>query len=348
MEREEFWFELKIVQLNPIKSKLKVLVTGANGFVGSSVVRALLDSDHSVVAAVRQLPLKAVVTSDNRANCPRWVSAGAVNQHTQWETVLHGVNTVVHCAGRAHIMRKHRSDDLRDFREVNVGGTLNLASHAVVAGVQRFIYLSTIGVNGNKSLKPFTEDDIPNPYDAYSVSKLEAETGLLALAQHSSMEVVIIRPPLVYGPNAPGNFGKLVKWLQSGILLPLGAVYNRRSLIALENLVSIILLCTDRIRSPEAANNIFVVCDGEDVSTTDLLRKVALVGGFPCRLLPVPSNILRASARIIGKGAMVDRLLANLQVDDTKARRVLGWRPVVTLDEQLGAIFLHQNMTVKP
>lgn len=322
-------------------------MTGANGFVGRAVVRALLDSGHSVVATVRQLPLTAVVHSDNSGNCPKWVSVGAVNQRTQWETALHGVNTIVHCAGRAHITRKHRPDDLRDFREVNVEGTLHLASHAVLAGVQRFIYLSTIGVNGNQSLKPLTEEDTPNPYDAYSVSKMEAETGLSALAQHSSMEFVIIRPPLVYGPNAPGNFGTLVKWLQSGIVLPLGAVHNRRSLVALENLVSLILLCTDRRRSPEAANKIFVVCDGEDISTTGLLRKVALAGGYPCRLLPVPSNILRASARIIGKGSTADRLLANLQVDATKARTVLGWRPVVTIDEQLSAIFAHKNPTVK-
>ncbi len=157
------------------------------------------------------------------------------------------------------------------------------------------------------------------------------------------MEVVIIRPPLVYGPSAPGNFGSLVRALQRGLPLPLGALHNQRSLVALDNLVSLVLLCADRDRSPEAANQVFVVADGEDVSTTTLLRKVAQAAGRPSRLLPVPAWLLRAGASLLGKRAVADRLLGNLQVDATKARTLLGWRPVVTMDEQLAKMFEHKD-----
>lgn len=205
------------------------------------------------------------------------------------------------------------------------------------------MFISSIGVNGSQSTKPFTEACTPQPNDAYAVSKLEAELALLDLASETGMEVVIIRPPLVYGPSAPGNFGSLVRALQRGLPLPLGALHNQRSLVALDNLVSLVLLCADRDRSPEAANQVFVVADGEDVSTTTLLRKVAQAAGRPSRLLPVPAWLLRAGASLLGKRAVADRLLGNLQVDATKARTLLGWRPVVTMDEQLAKMFEHKD-----
>lgn len=312
-----------------------VLVTGASGFVGGAVAQALLAAGQLVVAAVRQKPSQAPLQHAN-LQCR---AVGGIDNNTQWQPLLQGVNIVVHCAAHAHMMNEHTTDALAAYRQVNVAGTLRLAQQAAAAGVQRFVFISSIGVNGNHSAKPFTEACTPQPHDAYSLSKLEAEQALLALAAQTGMEVLIIRPPLVYGPGAPGNFASLVKWVQRGIPLPLGAVHNQRSLVALDNLVNFVLLCADRTRSPQAANQVFVVADGEDVSTTTLLRKVAQAAGRPSRLLPVPAWLLRAGSSLLGKRAVADRLLCNLQVDATKACTLLGWRPVVTMDEQLAAMF---------
>jgi nucleoside-diphosphate-sugar epimerase/lipopolysaccharide/colanic/teichoic acid biosynthesis glycosyltransferase len=321
-----------------------ILVSGETGFVGRAVVQALLKEGHPVVSAVRQLPTNAAQASsisDATRVAPIWQVVGHINAQTDWQPTLQGVQTVVHCAARAHVMREHAADALAAYREVNVQGTLRLAQQAAAAGVQRFVFLSSIGVNGNHSTAPFTEADAPKPHDAYAVSKFEAENALLELAAQTGMEVVIIRPPLVYGTNAPGNFGSLVRWVQRGLPLPLGAVHNQRSLVALNNLVSLVLLCADRERSPQAANQVFVVADGQDVSTTTLLRKVAHAAGCPSRLLPVPAWLLRAGATLLGKRAAANRLLGNLQVDATKARTLLGWRPVVTMEQQLAAMFAH-------
>ncbi len=316
---------------------MKVLVTGANGFVGRVVAQTLLDSGQLVVAAVRQLPSQAPQQLANLL----WHPVGSLNNQTQWQSALQGVHTVVHCAARAQVMREQAADALAAYREVNVAGTLHLAQQAAAAGVQRFVFISSIKVNGEATLpgQPFTEKCAPAPQDAYGQSKAEAEQTLLALSTQTGMEVVIIRPPLVYGPGVKGNFAGIVKAVQLGIPLPLGAVHNQRSLLALDNLVSLVLLCVDRARSPLAANQVFVVADGEDVSTTTLLRKVARAAGVPSHLLPVPACLLRAGATLLGKRAMADRLLGNLQVDATKARTLLGWHPVVTMDEQLAAMF---------
>lgn len=303
--------------------------------MGKAVTEALLAAGQHVVVAARQLPSQAPLQHADL----RWHVVGSINQQTQWQAALQDVTTVVHCAARAHVMREHAADALAAYREVNVAGTLRLAQHAAAAGVQRFVFISSIGVNGNQSVKPFTEACPPQPHDAYSVSKLEAEKALLALAVQTDMEMVIIRPPLVYGPGAPGNFASLVHWVQHGLPLPLGMLHNQRSLVALDNLVSLVLLCADRTRSPQAVNQVFVVADGEDVSTTTLLRKVAQAAGRPSRLLPLPAWLLRAGASLLGKRAVADRLLGNLQVNATKARTLLGWRPVVTMDEELAKMF---------
>lgn len=316
------------------------LVSGATGFVGNAVVQALLATGQPVVAAVRQLPSSTPLQHTNLHS----YAVGKVNNQTDWQPSLQGVHTVVHCAAQAHVMRDYAADVLAAYREVNVAGTLHLAQQAAVAGVQRFVFISSIGVNGNQSATPFTEAHAPRPHDAYGVSKLEAEQALMTVASQTSMEVVIIRAPLVYGPAAPGNFAKLVRWVQSGVPLPLGAVHNQRSLVALDNLVSFVLLCADRKRSPQAANQVFLVADDEDVSTTTLLRKVAEAAGLPSRLLPVPPWLLRAGASLLGKRAVAERLLGNLQVDATKARTLLGWRPVVTMHQQLSAMFPAQAM----
>jgi nucleoside-diphosphate-sugar epimerase/lipopolysaccharide/colanic/teichoic acid biosynthesis glycosyltransferase len=329
-------------------TKTLTLLTGATGFVGQAVYQALAQAGHTVVAAVRRLPadgVQASGASDATCEAPFWQLVGLINAHTEWQAALQDVQTVVHCAARAHVMREQAVDALAAYREVNVQGTLRLAQQAAAAGVRRFVFLSSIGVNGNHSAAPFTEADAPQPHDAYAVSKYEAENALLELAAQTGMEVVIIRPPLVYGPNAPGNFGSLVRWVQRGLPLPLGAVHNQRSLVALDNLVSLILLCADRERSPQAANQVFVVADEQDVSTTTLLRKVAQAAGCPSRLLSVPAWLLRAGARLLGKRAVADRLLGNLQVDATKACTLLGWRPVVTMEQQLAAIFANPPAT---
>ena len=236
-------------------------------------------------------------------------------------------------------MHDELADPLAEYRKVNRDATLALARLAAQAGVKRFVFVSSIGVNGNLSTSPFCENDEPHPHDAYSLSKYEAEQGLLAIAKETGLEVVIIRPPLVYGANAPGNFGSLVKWLKKGVHLPFGVVRNARSSVALDNLVDFIALCADPARSPKAANEVFLVSDGVDVSTSDLLRKVAKACGVKSRLLPVPVGLMRFAARVLGKGAVADRLFGNLQVDSSKAHDLLGWKPVVTMDEALSQMF---------
>ncbi len=310
------------------------LITGAGGFIGRSLAKSTREDVPSLVLCARDL-VKIVDFRDDH----KLIAIESIGSSTNWMPALEGVKVVVHCAARAHVMREQAVDALAAYREVNVQGTLRLAEQAVAAGVRRFVFLSSIGVNGNQNATPFTEADAPKPHNAYAVSKLEAENALLALATQTGMEVVIIRPPLVYGPNAPGDFGNLVRWVQRGLPLPLGAVHNQRSLVAIDNLVNLVLLCADRERSPQAANQVFVVADGQDVSTTTLLRKVAQAAGCPSRLVPVPARLMHAGATLLGKRAVADRLLGNLQVDASKARTLLGWRPVVTMEQQLAAMF---------
>lgn len=311
------------------------LLTGATGFIGRHIAQELTVHGIRVVMAVRAAPKNSASSHPS----VRWHEVGDINSKTDWQHALQGVQSVVHCAARAHVMREHAVDALSAYREVNVAGTLRLAQQSAASGVQRFVFLSSIGVNGNQSTEPFTEASEPHPHDAYAVSKFEAELALLDLAAQTGMEVVIIRPPLVYGPGAPGNFGSLVRVAQRGLPLPLGAVHNKRSFVALANLVSLVLLCADPARSPMAANQVFVVADAEDVSTSTLLRKLARAAGRPSRLLPVPASWLRAVASLLGKRAVADRLLGNLQVDATKARTLLGWRPEVSMDAQLAKMF---------
>lgn len=316
---------------------MKVLVTGASGFLGAALVREFHRLGWKVIAAVR------IPSSPNT-----WLSGieelvtGSL-ESAEWGSTLTGVDCIVHCAARAHVKSDETIDQLEAYREVNVVGTMRLAQEGFSAGVQRFVFISSIGVNGKQSIKPFTEADLPNPKDFYALSKLEAEEALMSLSIQSCTEVVIVRPPLVYGPAAPGNFASLVRWVMLGIPLPLGDVYNRRSFVALENLVSLIVLCSDRGRSRAAANQVFVVADGEDVSTTTLLQKVAQAAFRPSRLLPFPELLLRGMLSIVGRSLVAEQLLGNLQIDATKAYTLLNWRPVVTMDQQLVKIFAGKN-----
>jgi len=257
---------------------------------------------------------------------------GNLSADNQWQDCLAGVKVVIHTAGRAHVLRETSIDPLAEFRRVNVEATLNLAQQATEAGVRRFIFISSIGVNGNFSETPFTETDIPHPVEPYAISKFEAEQGLHQISQSSGMEVVIIRPPLVYGPDAPGNFKRLMQLAQQGIPLPLGAIHNKRSLVALDNLVDLIMLC---LSHPAAANQIFLAGDGEDLSTTDLLRHIRSALGKPVRLFSVSPRLLKWGASLIGKPELAQRLYESLQVDISKARQLLGWTPPVDINNYL-------------
>ena len=301
---------------------MKILITGAAGFVGVAVARDMVRRGHKVVKAVRK-------------ESPDSVHIGDINAHTDWTKVLSGRETVVHLAARAHVMYDTTSDPLVEYRGVNVDGTLNLARQAAQAGVLRFVFISSIKVNGERTLlgRPFTAEDAPAPEDAYGISKAEAEAGLRQLAQETGMEVVIIRPPLVYGPGAKGNFSSLLRWVACGFPLPLGAVTaNRRSLVALDNLVDLILTCVEH---PKAANQTFLVSDGEDLSTTELLQRMGKAMNRPARLLPVPVSLLAFAARLLGKKAVAQRLLGSLQVDISKTCELLDWKPPVSVDEGL-------------
>lgn len=306
-------------------SQRRVLVTGANGFVG----RALC-----VEAAARGFEVGAVTRS--RCNLPAGIEnlvMDSIDACTNWRAMLEGVDVLIHLAARVHVMQEAKADPLAEFRRVNVQGTLNLGRQAAASGVRRFVFVSTIGVNGAETFhQPFTSVDQTAPHSPYAVSKYEAELAIQALTIETGMEVVIIRPPLVYGPNAPGNFGSLMRWLQRGVPLPLGAINNRRSMVALDNLVDLILTC---ISHPAAANQIFLVSDGEDLSTTQLLQRLGRALGKPARLIPVPAMLLKAGAALVGKPAMAQRLCGSLQVDISKTQQLLGWTPPLSVDEGL-------------
>ena len=309
---------------------MNYLITGASGFIGKSLLNQLLNDNHRLTLLVRKhIPclssaIKQVVFGPNGLN--------SID-----EDVFKSIDSVIHLAGRAHQVKDASTCALNDFRFVNRDLTISLAKLSISHGVKRFIYLSSIKVNGEytDSGNCFTPDDFFFTNDPYGISKFEAEAGLLDLAVEFGIEVVIIRPPLVYGPGVKANFASMVGWVRKGIPLPFGMVDNKRSLIAIDNLVDFILLCADSSRSPKAANQVFLVSDGEDVSLTTLLRKVAKAYGARARLLPVPVSFMRLAAKLLGRSDMADRLFGDLQVDSSKARELLGWKPVITMDEQL-------------
>jgi nucleoside-diphosphate-sugar epimerase/GT2 family glycosyltransferase len=305
-----------------------VLVTGANGFIGKAVCSDLASRAYHVRGVVRH-PQRMV--SPGEFEC---LPMEEIDANTDWSAALDGVDTIVHLAARVHLMRETASDPLAEFRRTNVALTLNLARQAAAAGVRRFIFISSIKVNGEVTPvgQPFTTEDTPHPTDPYGISKLEAEQGLLALAAETGLEVVIIRPVLVYGPGVKANFQSMMRWLLKGLPMPLGALSNRRSFLALANLADLIAICAQH---PAAANQIFLASDGEDLSISGLLRRTGAALGKPARLIPVPVIFLRAGARLAGQEAVVQRLCDSLQVDVSKTRHVLGWEPPVDVDDAL-------------
>jgi nucleoside-diphosphate-sugar epimerase len=309
---------------------MKILLTGATGFIGQALSIELLNQGFNLTVALRK---KNNLFSDN----VNQVVVGNLSSNTDWGQILEKVDCVVHLAGKAHVIDKSKESILDEFKKINTDLTLSLAKQSAESGVKRLVFLSSIGVNGNQNNKPFTEDDIPNPQEPYAISKYEAEQGLSKISKKSGLEVVIIRPPLVYGPNAPGNFGRLICWAKSKFLfpLPLGSIHNQRSLVAIDNLVDFIITC---IVHKDASNEIFLISDNQDISTTQLLRKVAKAAKKKVFLLPIPVKLMVFMASILGRSEDATRLFSSLQVDSSKAKKILDWHPKITIDEQLTKI----------
>lgn len=307
---------------------MSLLLTGASGFVGSALLRRLLATGPGLRAAYRALPS----TPPEGVECfaiPDFASERA------WRAALGGVKVLVHAAARVHVMDEDVANPLQEFRRINVEGTLALGRWAAEAGVQRFVFISSVKALGERTLPgaPFSADTSPAPEDAYGISKWEAEQGLQLIARETGMEVVIIRPPLVYGPGVKANFASMMRWLSRGVPLPLGAVTdNRRSFVALGNLVDLIVVCT---RHPAAANQVFLVSDGDDLSTAELLKRMGRALGRRVLLPAVPVFWLEFGARLIGKRGIYDRVCGSLQVDIRKTRQLLEWTPPLAVDDGL-------------
>ena len=294
---------------------MKVLITGATGFVGKKLVHTLTLHDVSILS---RRPLESMKVDYHH---------GIIDKDTVYSDALNNIDVVVHCAARVHVMNDSSDSPLEKFREVNAYGTINLAQQAAKAGVKRFVFISSIKVNGESTgvSCPFTPDSDFIPSDPYGLSKFEAEVGLRKIAKVTEMEVVIIRPPLVYGPGVKANFSSMMSWINKGIPLPLGGIKNnRRSLVAIDNLVDLIITC---INHPKAANQTFLVSDDDDVSTTDLLKNIASAFSIKDRLIPIPSSWFIFAAKLIAKPAISERLCGSLQVDISKTKEMLDWKP---------------------
>ena len=314
--------------------KITLCITGSNGFVGNALGKLALDRGYQVRAATRAP--KVFQTGIKNILLPSF-NGGLLNNSHAMQVLTHAlseVDVLIHLAARVHVMQESATDSLGAYRDVNVGGTIALAKAAIDAGVKRFIYLSSIKVNGEATPlgQPFTANQTPAPEDPYGVSKLEAELALQALAKSSGLELVIIRPPLIYGPGVGANFAGMMKVLTFQVPLPLGAIDNRRSMVGLDNLNDLILTCAEK---PEAKGQTFLVSDDQDVSLSDLLRKLIAIMKVRTLLVPIPVSLLRFMAQVIGKGDVAQRLCDSLQVDIRKTKDILGWEPLFTLDQGL-------------
>jgi nucleoside-diphosphate-sugar epimerase len=302
----------------------KILVTGATGFIGRALFEHLRGENFDVLGSVR------VTAALERG----FIRAPELSATSGWREVLAGRDVVVHTAARAHVLKETEQDPLAVFRMVNTAGTLNLARQAAAVGVRRFVFISSIGVNGllTREGECFSEQSPPAPHNHYALSKREAEQGLLEIARETGMDVVIVRPPLVYGPDVDGNFLRLLQLVERGIPLPLAWVDNRRSMIYLGNFVDALTACASH---PDAAGKTFLVGDGEDISTPQLIRDLARLMGKPSYLWPFPPALLRLAGRLGGKSDEVERLLGSLVIDSSKIRRELGWAPPFSMEQGL-------------
>ncbi|NQX96591.1 MAG: SDR family oxidoreductase [Flavobacteriales bacterium] len=302
-----------------------LLITGASGFLGISLSEHLIKSSIPFVAAYRNAPANQTVEHKYIIH--------SLDANTQWENGLIDITCVIHCAARAHIMNDEKIDPLAEYRSVNSAGTLNLARQAAQAGVKRFIFISSIKVNGENTSdsQPFTAADDLNPLDPYGVSKSEAEVQLLKLASETGMEVVIIRPPLIYGPGVKANFASLMNLVSKGLPLPFGCITkNKRSLVSVKNLVDLIITCIDH---PKAANQVFLVSDDHDISTASMVKEMSIALGKPNRMLPLPLWCYHLVGKLCDKKDIVNRLLGSLQVDISHTKKTLDWTPSQTIEE---------------
>jgi len=314
-----------------------ILVTGATGLLGSSLFNQLNKSSSFKVRGTSRQHLNA--------HGDALVYLEDINGEADFSHALEDISVIIHTAARVHLMQDTAIDALAEYRKTNRDGTLNLAQQAAASGIRRFIFISSIKVNGERTLRnnPFTANDIAAPEDAYAISKHEAEQALLSLAKKTDMQVVIIRPPLIYGRGVKGNFARLLQWIEKRMPLPLGAIHNKRSFIGLDNLVDLVITC---ITHPAAANQIFLASDGEDLSTTELLQRIGKASGLPARLLPIPEDFLAFSLKAIGKKEMAQRLLSSLQIDIGKTQELLGWTPPISVDEGLKRCFLRDKESI--
>lgn len=302
-----------------------ILVTGANGFIGRALCESLAASGRAPRRAVRQ----------PSTGSPDMTAIGDIGADTDWKAALEGVRCVVHLVARTHVLRETAADPLSEYRRINVMGTERLAREAAASGVRRIVFLSSVKVIGERtSTRAYTEDDTPRPEDAYGISKLEAEQALARVAAETRIEIVVLRPPLVYGPGVKGNFLRLMDIVTRGVPLPLASVANRRSLVYVDNLVAAI---THAIDAPQAAGRAYLVSDGEDVSTPTLMRGIASSLGVAARLFPCPPPLLSIAGIMSGRSAEISRLTGSLQVDSSRIRRELGWNPPFRLDQGLAA-----------
>lgn len=310
--------------------KNKIILTGSSGFVGRKI-KNFIPKEKLILVGRRNLDEEySFFLSD-------------LDESSQYGDIMKDVSCIIHCAARAHVMHEGHDNPYCLYHKINVDGTLNLARQAAVNGVKRFIYISSIKVNGESTIinSPFTEKDIPAPEDAYGTSKLAAENSLRDLAIETDMEVVIIRPPLVYGPGVKANFAAMMNLASKNLPLPLGAINNKRSMVALDNLVDLIVSCIDH---PKAANQIFLVSDDHDISTTELLEMMIRGTGKTPRLLPVPMGWLKFVGKLIGKQAVIERLCGNLQVDISHTKETLGWQPPISMEEGIKRCFTEDKL----
>jgi len=303
----------------------KLLITGGTGFIGKAICENLKSHNYliNITSRNKHLTKHKGLMAHN---------IGEIDQKTNWIDALDGVNYVIHCAAKTHVLKDLKKNSLFAFRKVNVEGTINLAKQAAAYGVKRLILLSSIKVNGEKTLESsiFKYNDIPNPEDAYGISKWEAEQGLWEISKQTGLEVVIIRAPLVYGRSVKGNLKRLIKLIKSGTPLPLSLVKNQRSLIGIDNLVDMIIRCIDH---PDASGKTFLVSDGEDLSTPDLLKHIATAMGRPVRLFPFPISLLKLFGFVMGKSSEIDKLTGSLQLDSDYTRKILNWSPPLSVEE---------------
>jgi nucleoside-diphosphate-sugar epimerase len=307
---------------------MKILVTGASGFIGSHLVGRLQKAGDTLFVATRR-EVGGLSGKDIKR-----IAVGEIDGNTVWDDILRDIDVVIHLAGRVHVMHDYCSNPLAEYRKVNLCGTTNLANACAQQGVKRFIFLSTIKVNGEFTLPgcKFNEIDLPNPSDPYAISKYEAEERLLKLSISSNMEIVIIRPPLVYGPDVKANFLLLMKLCSLSLPIPLGRINNSRSFISIDNLVDFVHVCTVH---PAAKNEIFLVSDGEDLSTTQLIEKISQSIGKTAKLFYIPIPILRCIARLFGRSDIFDRLTNSMRLDIQKSRKLLNWEPKISASEGL-------------